>query len=147
MSRFWRRAFRSLYRVLRFVDPLVRAAYRATGIGNVVDVRIRSRASGRERSLLLGVLRAGDHLYLGHPNGHAVWTRDLEAAGTAAIRLRDGALIEFRPVRLAHGRERDAVIEATDQHPFPGNLIYRLGRRHVRAAGVYYRVEPLHDGA
>lgn len=39
------------------------------------------------------------------------------------------------------GVEREHAIMATDQHPFPGNLIYRLGRRHVLAAGRYYRPE------
>jgi hypothetical protein len=37
--------------------------------------------------------------------------------------------------------ERESVIRATGQQPFPGNLSYRLGRRHIRAVGVFFRLE------
>ena len=51
------------------------------------------------------------------------------------------AFVAFQAVPLPRGPERDRAILATGQHPFPGNLIYRLARRHVRAVGRYYRLE------
>ena len=57
----------------------------------------------------------------------------------------NGALeYAFRASRLPDGPERDAAIKATWQHPFPGNVVYRLGRRHVRLAHPHaYRNSPL----
>ena len=41
---------------------------------------------------------------------------------------------------LVAGTERDDVVRATfHQHPFPGNLFYRLAASHVFADGVYFR--------
>ena len=41
------------------------------------------------------------------------------------------------------GVERDAVIFATaDQQPFPGNLLYRVARRHILSEGRYFRLDP-----
>ena len=40
------------------------------------------------------------------------------------------------------------MIRATfRQHPFPGNVLYWLARRHVRAVGTYYRIEPAQGDA
>jgi len=145
MSRFWSRAFRILYRLLGLMEPLIRAVWSRAGLGNVVDFRVRSRRSGRERSLLLGVLRVGDQLYLGHPNGPSGWTRDLDAAGSALLAFHRGSPLLVRGELLAAGPERSAVIRATSQHPFPGNLMYRLARGHILAVGRYYRLEPVID--
>jgi hypothetical protein len=135
--------FRGVYRLLRLLDPVMRGAYRTMGLGNVLELRVRSRSRGQERSVLLGLLRTEHGLYLGHPNGWARWTRDLQAAGRGALVWRDSEPISFRPVLLSDGPEREAVIRATwTQHPFPGNLIYSLLRRHVRRHGVYFRLEP-----
>jgi hypothetical protein len=54
-----------------------------------------------------------------------------------------GAPVAIRAVLLPPGQERSAVISATNQHPFPGNLVYWLARRHILAVGRYYRLEPL----
>ena len=27
------------------------------------------------------------------------------------------------------------------QHPFPGNLVYRAARAHIRAVGVYFEID------
>lgn len=143
MSRTWRIAFRALYQFLRFADPLIRGWYRAYGVGNVRELRVRSRRSGRTRSVLVGILEGPDGLYLGHPDGHVEWTLDLEAAGEGELRWRDGPAIAFRPVLLEAGSERDAAIEATDQHPFPGNLVYGLARSQIREVGVYFRLDPV----
>lgn len=143
----WSRAFPILYRVLRRLEPILRTVQSGSGIGNVLDVRIPDRRTGRTRSVLLGILRTPDGLYLGHPNGRARWTRDAEAAGNVELRWPGGSSIEARLVLLPEGPERDAAIAATGQHPFPGNLIYRLARRHIAKVGVYFRVEAVTDSA
>jgi hypothetical protein len=142
MSRFWTGAFRVFYRLLRWLDPLVHRMWEPSGYGNIVEFRVRSRTSGRERELMLGLLNVGGQLYLGHPNGPAGWTRDLDAAGSAEMVVHGNPPIHLRGVLLGMGAERDAVIDATNQHPFPGNLMYRVSRSHIRAVGRYYRLEP-----
>lgn len=143
MSRTWSRIFRATYAALRLLDPAIRAWYGTFGLGNLVELQVPGRRTGRRRSTLLGLLRASDGLYLGHPNGEVSWTRNLASAGEGELRWRDGPHVFFRPVRLEPGEERDAAILATDQHPFPGSFLYRAGRRHVRAVGVFFRLEPL----
>ncbi len=143
-STFWRWSFRALYRVLRLLDPLVRAMDATAGLGNVVELRVPGRRTGVPRRTLVGLLHAGDDLYLGHPNGEADWMANLLAAGGGEFAMRGGEPVPFRAARLSPGEERTAAIRATwRQHPFPGNVIYWLARRHVLAAGVYVRVEPL----
>ena len=139
----WELAFRALYRLLRLLDPAIRAVQGAVGLGNVVELRVPGRRSGRPRSTLVGVLTSGDGLYVGHPNGAASWARDLLAAREAELIPSGREAIHVRAVPLDHGDERDRAIRATwRQHPFPGNVIYWLGRRHVFARGVYFRLEP-----
>ena len=141
-SRAWGYGFRALYRGLGLLDPFVRSWWTRQGLGNVVEVTIAGRRSGRPRRALLGLLVADGQWYLGHPNGAAQWTRNLDAAG-GHLRLTwpGQEPVSFEAQPLVAGPERDRAIEATGQHPFPGNLIYRLGRRHVRAAGRFYRLE------
>jgi hypothetical protein len=147
MSRAWSRIFRALYRVLGWLDPALRSLHHAFGIGNLVELRVPGRRSGRPITTLLGLLRSGGQIYLGHPNGDCGWTRNLEVAGGGELLLRGLPPVEVRAVRLAPGQEREDVIRSTGQHPFPGNAIYRLGRRHVLAVGTYFRLEPLVSGA
>jgi hypothetical protein len=142
MSRFWRVAFRVQYRVLAWIDPLVRAFWRRFGLGNIIELRVQRRRGGK-RSRLLGLLRVSEGMYVGHPNGHVGWTRDLEVAGSATLVWPGGEMRQFRAERLQSGAERSSVILATGQHPFPANLVYRLGRAHIRAVGVYFRLEPI----
>jgi hypothetical protein len=143
MSRTWSLIFRGLYRMLGWLDPVLRSAHQAYGIGNFVELRLPGRRSGRPITTLLGLLRSGGQIYLGHPNGDCAWTRNLEAAGGGELILRGLPPVEIRAIRLAPGPEREAVIRSTGQHPFPGNAIYRLGRRHVLAVGTYFRLEPV----
>ena len=145
MSRFWRVAFRATYWILAVLDPLIRSLWRLFGLGNVVELTVERRAGTGDRARLVGLLRAGDRLYLGHPNGPVGWTRDLEASGTGTIRWHDGREMRIRALRLEAGMERGDAIRATSQHPFPGNLIYRLGRGHIRSVGVFFRIMPLED--
>lgn len=143
MSRFWARGFRVLYRMLGVMDPMIRAVWHRFGLGNVVELRVPARRGGRPRSLMLGVLRSGDSLYLGHPNGEASWTRDIDAARSAELVFHGLPPLDIRARLLPVGPERAAVIWATGQHPFPANVVYRLARRHVLAVGRYYRLEPI----
>lgn len=141
--------FRGLYRLLGILDPVLRRTYRATGLGNVHEVLVPGRCTGCPRSMLLGLLSTEHGIYLGHPNGWAQWTRNLQAAGRGELLWRDNEPIAFRPMLIAStGPEREAVLRATwTQHPFPGGLIYSLMRRHVRRHGVYFRLEPLDAAA
>jgi hypothetical protein len=141
MGSFWRHVFNVQYRLLAWFDPAIRAVWRRQGIGNILELHVARRDGKGERRRLLGLLHAGEGLYLGHPNGESGWTRDLEAAGAAFLRYPNGVDFEFNAQRLPTGDEREGAIRATGQHPFPGNLVYRLGRRHVRASGVFFRLE------
>jgi len=60
--------------------------------------------------------------------------------GQGVLRYPNGAEWHFSAARLALGDEREQAIRATGQHPFPGNLMYRLGRGHVRRHGVFFRL-------
>ena len=143
MSRFWSFALRWFYRFLVLVDPLVRTWYRPFGLGNTIDLVVPGRRSGKPRRVLLGLLRADDRMYLGHPNGDVAWTRNFEAAREAELHIRGVPPLLVRPIRLPPGPEREAAIRATwRQHPFPGNLLYWLARDHIRAVGTFFRLEP-----
>lgn len=137
----WRRYLRVQYRLIRVLDPLVAPWWRGYGLGNVVELRVVGRRTGRPRRVLLGLLRSDGHWFLGHPNGDVAWTRNLEAAGTADLSLSWPTTIPIRATRLPDGELRDQAILATSQHVFPGNIVYRLARRHIRAVGTYFLVE------
>ena len=143
VSRFWRAVFRAQYRILTWLDPPIRVAWRHFGIGNVVELRVPARKGGSVRSRMVGILHADGRSYLGHPNGHVGWTRDLQASGEGVMVWPNGIEWHFRARPLPVGEEREEAIRATGQHPFPGSLVYRLGRRHVRKAGVYFRLEDI----
>jgi deazaflavin-dependent oxidoreductase (nitroreductase family) len=133
-----------MYGLLRLLDPVLRVWWRFFGIGITGQLTVRGRRSGRQRSVLVGLLNVDRHYYVGHPNGAVDWTRNLTAAGEARIGQLPGISATLRAVPLTDGPERDAVIAATArQQPFPGNLIYRAAQRHIRAVGVYFRLEPL----
>jgi hypothetical protein len=131
-----------MYGVLRLVDPILRAWWRAFGIGITAQLTVRGRRTGRERSVLVGLLNVDGRHYVGHPNGPVDWTHNLAAAGQARVAQLPGVWATLRAVQLSDGPERDAVISATArQQPFPGNLVYRAAQRHIRAVGVYFRLE------
>lgn len=143
-SRAWTIAFRILYRLLRLVDPLIRVWYGMFGLADSAELIVSGRRSGRPRSILVGLLVVDGAWYVGHPNGHSEWTRNLEAAGVAEVRRGDVGCVRVAAERLPDADERERVIAATwRQHPFPGNVIYWLARRHIRAVGRYYRLVPL----
>jgi hypothetical protein len=131
-----------MYAFLKLLDPVIRAEWRSTGIGlgNVVELRVAGRRTGRYRSVLLTLLREGERWFLGHPNGDVAWTLNLEAAGTADLKLGRTVPIPVRARRLS-GEDRDVAIRTTNQHPFPANLVYRAARAHIRAVGVYFEID------
>jgi hypothetical protein len=144
-SAAWSLVFRVSYRLVRLIDPLIRSwiANGLPGLGGIVDVRTIGRRTGRPRRILLTLLRVGDAWYLGHPNGGAAWISNAEAAGRLEVEPSGAGGPGRRPVRLASGPERDAVIRATwRQQPFPANLLYRAAARHVAAVGIYLRLDP-----
>lgn len=150
MTAAWSAWFRLQYRLLRLLDPLVRAAWHGFPgwLGAVVELRVSGRRSGQQRHLLLTGLTLDGRLYLGHPNGDAAWTRNLEAATGAVIVAADGTALEIRATRLRSGEERTRLIVATARlQPFPGSLVYRAARAHILRVGVYYRLEPQADPA
>ncbi len=132
-----------MYRVLGFLDPLIRSAWLASGLGlrNVIVLRVVGRRTGTYRRVLLTLLRDGDQWFLGHPNGDVAWTLNLGAAGTADIVFRGTSPVAIAGRRLQPGALRDRAIASTGQHPFPANLIYRLARAHVRADGVFFAID------
>jgi len=139
-SRAWELTFRVLYAGLGIIDPLIRAWWRRLPLGNVVDLEVRGRHSGRTRRVLLGLLRDGERWFLGHPNGEVAWTRNLAAVGVGTLVIRPDATLPVRATMLGPGALRDRAIRATTQHAFPGNVLYRLAWPHIRAAGVFFEI-------
>lgn len=143
----WNLFFRAMYRGLRIADPLLRWLWRrGLWVDRVVSLSVPGRVSRRERRVLVTLLTVDGRAYLGHPNGQAEWTRNVEQAGGGRVDYGPASAstalpTAVRAVRLFGGPERDGVIRATwSQQPFPGNLVYALARRHVRDVGVYFRV-------
>ena len=140
-SRAWTAYLRVQYRLIRLIDPLVHPFWRAWGLGNVVELELVGRRSGRPRRVLVGLLRADGRWYVGHPNGETAWTRNLAAADEATLVVSWPTRLTVRHRRLGDGEERDRAIWATSQHLFPGNVVYRLARAHIRAVGAYFVLE------
>jgi hypothetical protein len=140
-SRAWDLCFRLNYRLIRLLDPLIRAWWRAFGLGNVIELVLPGRRSGRRRSVLLTLLVVEGLWYVGHPNGRVAWVANLEATTRADLRMRNESPVRIRAEPVSAGDEREAVVRATwSQQPFPGGLLYRLAREHVRARGRYFRL-------
>ncbi len=143
MSPLWDRVLRIFYWMVTRLNPAVRLFVEWFGLGNVVELGVLGRRSGRERVALLGLLRVDGGWYLGHPNGAVNWTRNLDAAGEATLVLpRQGPATTVRATLLPIGEERRRVIASTwHQHVLPGRVLYWLARRHIFAVGRYYRIE------
>lgn len=139
----WNATFLAAYALIRLLDPLLRWAWFSVGIGITSKLTVRGRRSGRDRSVLVGLVRVHGRWYVGHPNGEVAWTANLRNAGRARIAPRPEAPVDVAAVPLDDGPERDAVIVATaDQQPFPANLLYRGARRHILSEGRYFRLVP-----
>jgi hypothetical protein len=137
----WNRWLPIQYGLIKLLNPLVRFLWRGFGIGNIIELRVVGRRTGLTRSVMLGLLRDGNLWFLGHPNGDVPWTLNLEAAGTGLLIFRPPTAIAVTARRLEPGDLRDRAIGATGQHVFPGNLVYRMARAHIRAVGAYFLVE------
>lgn len=139
-SKVWAAAFRALFRA----TPN-RLMLRLSRIGSFlpfVEVIVRGRNSGDERRSVVTLVQLDGRWYIGHPNGHCQWVRNLAAAGSAVV-VRGNERVDVTPVLLGDGPERSAVIKATSRQPFPANLVYRVGRNHIEAVGSYFRLEPM----
>jgi F420H(2)-dependent quinone reductase len=145
-SATWSAVFRVSYRLIRLFTPLLES-WRANGLpglDGVVELRTVGRRTGTPRRILVTLITVGGSGYVGHPNGHAPWTLNVEAAGWVDVDPSGPSGPRYAVSTLAAGPERDAVIRATwTQQPFPANLLYRAARRHVAAVGVYCRLDPI----
>lgn len=142
-SAAWDVTFRVAYAVLRVLDPLLRWSWFSVGLGITSRLTVRGRRTGREHSVLVGLIRVAGCWYVGHPNGDVGWTANLRAARIARLAPWPEAPIEVVAQPLLAGAERDTVITAAgEQQPFPANLLYRAARRHIMCEGRYFRVEP-----
>jgi hypothetical protein len=142
-SPFWTTVFRLLF--LTTPHRLVGVVRRRFGYGSVEEVVIRGRKTGADRHLFLVVARTDDGWIVGHPNGErAQWVRNLEASGSADVVDRSGAKTPVRATLLLPGPDRDAAIDEHTRQQIPGpRLLYRLARKHVRAAGAVFRLKPI----
>ena len=141
----WSVYFRVQYRLIRLLAPIIGPFWRGYGLGNVVELRVVGWHSGRPRPILLGLLRSGDHWFLGHPNGDVAWTRNLEAAGGGACRCRGRRRSPSAPPgcptgSCATGDPRHVAAGVPRQHRLPAGPPPRPGGRYVlphrdRAAG------------
>jgi hypothetical protein len=115
---------------------------RRVELGNFVELIVPGRRTGKQRVVILGLLRVDSNWYLGHPNGNTNWTRNLDAAETATLRFPRRPPLAITSELLPLGDERSRVIRTTwRQHMFPGMIMYWLARRHVFEVGRYYRIE------
>ena len=143
----WRFYLRAQYRLIRILGRWRGQFWRGYGLGNVVELHVPGRRTGRDRPVLLGLLRSDGDWFLGHPNGETAWTRNLAAAGGGRLTLSwPTSILDITARRLEPGEERDRAILATGQHVFPGNIVYRLARRHIRAVGAYFAIEATNAG-
>jgi len=142
VSRLWDWAFRLFYWLLARMAPVIRPIVTRFETGNIVELEVAGRRTGRRRRVLLGLLRVDGRWYLGHPNGAATWTRNLDATDAARLQFVGQPPVGVRADLLPDGDERLRVIQSTwHQHVFPGSILYWLARRHIAAVGRYYRIE------
>jgi hypothetical protein len=108
------------------------------------EVVVVGRRTGIERKVLVTMLRTNDRWYIGHPNGdRAQWVRNLKAAGSAIVKLRDGKDIRVTSTLVTDPAERELVVAAAKKQPFPGGALYRAAGKHVLAGATYFRLEPV----
>jgi deazaflavin-dependent oxidoreductase (nitroreductase family) len=136
-SRVWHAAFSVLLRAVPRRVALLAARRTALPYTEIVIV---GRRTGVARSSVVTLFELDGRWYVGNPNGDAQWARNLAAAGAAVV-LRSTTRTAVAASILQDGPERDRVVRATAHQPPPANLVYRLGRRHVQAAGSYFRLD------
>jgi F420H(2)-dependent quinone reductase len=138
----WTRSFELLYRT---TPHAVLRAIRGLGVGSSEELCVVGRRTGIERRLLVTAVEDGGAWYVGHANGSSAnWVRNLESAGSATLRTRRAGALAMEAHRMAPGPERDRAVELTIKGtPFPVSIMFRLGRRHLRDAGAYFRLDPV----
>jgi hypothetical protein len=141
----WRLVFRAGYLVARRLGWLVRwlVAMRVPSFyDQIIELDLTGRRTGRDRTVLVTLVRLDGAWYVGHPNGRASWLANLEAAGTVRATVLGQSPVGVRSVPLPVGEERAAVIRETSrQQPIPVRPLYRAARRHILRAGIYHRLE------
>jgi deazaflavin-dependent oxidoreductase (nitroreductase family) len=105
------------------------------------ELEIVGRSTRQQRRTVLTLFVVDDQWYVGHPNGQSQWVRNLTAANSAVV-IKANKRTTVKPFELVDGGERDKVVRATSQQPFPAGLVYRAGRAHVQSVGSYFRLEP-----
>ena len=141
-SRLWQLTFRVAYAILRATDRVFRSGWLAGGLGITSLLTVPGRLTGRERSVLVGLVQVNEQWYVGHPNGDVAWTLNLRHARRARLAPTVHSPIDVSAEPLQAGDERDAVIcAAAEQQPFPANVLYRAARRHILSEGRYFRLE------
>ena len=143
--RFWRIVWRVGYLVVRRLGWLTRLLA-AMGVpsfaNNIIELELTGRRSGRDRTVLVTLLRLNGAWYVGHPNGRAPWLANLESAGVVKATVLGQAPVRVRSVPLPLGEERTAVIRETSrQQLIPARPLYWAARRHILRAGIYHRLE------
>ena len=109
-SAAWNVTFRVAYAFIGVIDPLLRWTWFSVGLGITSRLTVRRRKTGRERSVLVGLIRVGGRWYVGHPNGEVAWTRNLASLGSARVAPRPAAPMDVSAAPLCDGAERNAVI-------------------------------------
>jgi hypothetical protein len=140
-SRLWRLALTGFLRGAPM--SVMRQVRRRVPDAPIEEVIIVGRRSGKERRLLLSVYDVDGRWYIGHPNGTAQWVRNLESAGECIVIRRDGIARRMSALELERGPERDGVLSASTRQPAPAGFVYKRARRHVDAAGRYFRLTPV----
>src|SRR5680860_1673622 len=65
-SRAWNLVFLAAYALVRVFDPLLRWTWFSVGLGITSRVTVIGRRSGRQRSVLVGLIRLNRTWYIGH---------------------------------------------------------------------------------
>lgn len=140
-SPLWQLTFRVAYAILRATDRVLRSSWLSGALGITSLLTVPGRRTGRERSVLVGLIQVNDQWYVGHPNGDVAWTLNLRDARRARLAPAAHSTIDVRAEPLQTGEEREAVIHAAaEQQPFPANVLYRAARRHILSEGRYFRL-------
>jgi hypothetical protein len=148
-GRAWRLTWRAFYAMARRIGPATRALVWLripTFHNEVVELPLVGRRTGRARPVIVGLIRHGEHWYVGHPNGPRPWLANLAATDSLVVTPPRSSPLRVRAIPLEVGAEREAVIRAgARQLPLPIRPLYVGARGHILRAGLYYRLHPL-DG-
>ena len=139
-SAFWRTILNAFLKSTP--TPIMRFVRRRVPAVPIEEFSIVGRGTGRERHLLIGLFDVDGRWYAGNPSGTSKWVRNLIAAGDCVVTRRDGIPTRVLATELEPGPERDAAIAAACRQPAPAGVIYRRARRHIQAAGHYFRLTP-----